>query len=69
MKMAELKLLPAVRSADESTIVVADGVSCRHQIRDGAKRDAIHVSLVLASALTTPPMAQPKSRRLLPQSE
>jgi len=68
MKMAELKLLPAVRSADESTIVVADGVSCRHQIRDGAKRDAIHVSLVLASALTTPPMAQPKSRRLLPQS-
>ncbi len=71
MKMAELKLLPAVRAADEGTIIVADGVSCRHQIRDGAQRDAIHVVLVLASALeaNTPATAQPESRRLLPQSE
>jgi FAD/FMN-containing dehydrogenase/Fe-S oxidoreductase len=51
LQMAGLKLLPAVRAADEATIVVADGVSCRHQIRDGAQRDAIHVVRVLAAAL------------------
>ncbi len=37
MEMAELSLLPAVRSADANTIVVADGTSCRHQIKDGAR--------------------------------
>jgi FAD/FMN-containing dehydrogenase/Fe-S oxidoreductase len=51
LQMAGLKLLPAVRAADEATILVADGVSCRHQIRDGAQRDAIHVVRVLAAAL------------------
>ena len=51
MKMAELKLLPAIRAADGSTIVVADGASCRHQIRDGVRRDALHVARVLESAL------------------
>ncbi len=51
MQMAELKLLPAVRATDEATIVVADGVSCRHQIRDGAQREALHVARVLASAI------------------
>jgi hypothetical protein len=24
-------------------LIVADGTSCRHQIRDGASREAIHV--------------------------
>ena len=38
MKMAELSLLPAVRSADDTTLLVADGTSCRHQIHDGAGR-------------------------------
>ena len=51
MQMAELKLLPAVRAADDSTIVVADGASCRHQVHDGAQREAVHVVRVLASAL------------------
>jgi Fe-S oxidoreductase len=51
MKMAELSLLPAVRSADESTLIVADGTSCRHQIADGAAREALHVVRVLANAL------------------
>jgi Fe-S oxidoreductase len=50
-KMAELGLLPAVRAAGNDTIIVADGTSCRHQIRDGAQRDALHVARVLASAL------------------
>ncbi len=51
MKMAELALLPAVRGADENTIVVADGTSCRHQIADGAAREALHVVRVLERAL------------------
>jgi Fe-S oxidoreductase len=49
--MGELALLPAVRKADADTLIVADGTSCRHQIADGAKREAVHVARVLASAL------------------
>jgi FAD/FMN-containing dehydrogenase/Fe-S oxidoreductase len=51
IEMAELSLLPAVRRADERTIIVADGTSCRHQIKDGAAREAIHVARVLAMSL------------------
>ncbi|APO51692.1 FAD-binding protein [Bradyrhizobium diazoefficiens] len=51
IEMAELSLLPAVRRADEATLVVADGTSCRHQIHDGAKREALHVARVLAMSL------------------
>jgi FAD/FMN-containing dehydrogenase/Fe-S oxidoreductase len=48
--MAELSLLPAVRKAGDA-IVVADGTSCRHQIRDGSGREAVHVAKVLARSL------------------
>lgn len=51
LKMAELDLLPAVRAAPADAIVVADGTSCRHQIKDGAAREAIHVARVLEMAL------------------
>jgi FAD/FMN-containing dehydrogenase/Fe-S oxidoreductase len=51
MEMAELSLLPAVRRADDATLIVADGTSCRHQIRDGAGRGALHVARVLATSL------------------
>ena len=50
MQMAELSLLPAVRQQPDA-IVVADGTSCRHQIRDGAQREAIHVAVLLARQL------------------
>jgi hypothetical protein len=43
--------LPAVRKASEDAIIVADGTSCRHQIHDGAGREAVHVARVLAMAL------------------
>jgi Fe-S oxidoreductase len=49
--MAETALLPAVRGADSDTIIVADGTSCRHQIRDATGREALHVARVLAEAL------------------
>jgi Fe-S oxidoreductase len=48
--MAELSLLPAVRAAGDAWIV-ADGASCRHQIADGAQREALHVARVLAAHL------------------
>jgi Fe-S oxidoreductase len=51
MKMAELDLLPRLRSAPRDTIVVADGTSCRQQIRDGSGREAIHVARLLETAL------------------
>jgi Fe-S oxidoreductase len=50
MKMAEASLLPAVRAAPDA-IVVADGTSCRHQIRDGAQREAVHAAALLAAQL------------------
>jgi Fe-S oxidoreductase len=49
--MAERDLLPAVRRAAADSVIVADGTSCRHQIKDGAGRDAVHVARVLAAAL------------------
>src|SRR6185437_5116523 len=48
IEMAELSLLPAVRRADADVLVIADGTSCRHQIKDGTQRDALHVARVLA---------------------
>ena len=55
MAMAELSLLPAVRATDpESTLIVANGTSCRHQIADGTGRDALHIARLLDQALAPP---------------
>ena len=51
MRMAEASLLPSVRAAHSGTLIVADGTSCRHQIQDGAGREAVHVARVLQAAL------------------
>ncbi len=51
MAMGELSLLPAIRKAGAGDLVVADGTSCRHQIKDGAQRQALHVARVLEMAL------------------
>ncbi len=51
MKMAELSLLPKIREADPGTVIVADGTSCRHQIADGTRRQAVHVATLLAESL------------------
>ncbi len=51
MAMGELSLLPAVRKAEPNALVVADGTSCRHQIHDGAQREALHVAQILQMAL------------------
>ncbi len=55
IQMAEASLLPAVRKADVSTLIVADGTSCRHQIADGTPREALHVARVMAMSLDSEP--------------
>lgn len=50
MRIAEQRLLPAVREAP-TAIVVASGVSCREQIAHGAGRQAVHPVELLAARL------------------
>ncbi len=46
----ERVLLPAVRAAGPETLIVADGFSCREQIRQQTGRLGLHVAQVLALA-------------------
>jgi Fe-S oxidoreductase len=47
----ERVLLPHVRGADRDTLVIADGFSCREQIRQTTDKQALHLAEVLALAL------------------
>lgn len=51
VKAGERVLLPAVRAADEETLVIANGFSCREQIAQGSDRRALHLAEVLQLAL------------------
>jgi FAD/FMN-containing dehydrogenase/Fe-S oxidoreductase len=55
MRIGELAVLPAVREAPPGTAVIADGFSCRTQIKDGTGRQAKHLAELLAAALPTAP--------------
>lgn len=48
--MGEASLLPRIRAADADTLIVADGISCRHQIGELAGRPAVHVARVMQAA-------------------
>jgi Fe-S oxidoreductase len=61
IEMAELSLLPTVRRAESATFVVADGTSCRHQIKDGAQRTALHAAQLLAMSLDRAKSVRPPS--------
>lgn len=52
LAMGELSLFPAVRLAAKDDFILADGTSCRHQIVDGAEREAIHIVRLLDFALS-----------------
>jgi Fe-S oxidoreductase len=52
MQVGELVLLPAVRNAAQDTIIAAPGTSCRHQIKDGTGKKALHPIEVLYEALS-----------------
>jgi hypothetical protein len=48
----ERKLLPAIRDAAEDTLIIADGFSCRSQIKAGTSRRALHLAQVMQLAFT-----------------
>jgi Fe-S oxidoreductase len=50
MQIGERFLLPAVRERADAT-VVADGFSCRSQIKHGAGREALHTAQLLREAI------------------
>ena len=52
-QIGELVLLPAVRAQAQDVIIAAPGTSCRHQIKDGTGRKALHPVEVLYDALIT----------------
>jgi Fe-S oxidoreductase len=61
LAMGELSLLPAVRKAPADAIIVADGTSCRSQIEDNTKREAVHVAAVLARSMAAANVASSAS--------
>jgi Fe-S oxidoreductase len=51
IQAGERVLLPAVRTADRGTLIVADGFSCREQIAQTTRRRAMHLAEVLQLAV------------------
>lgn len=47
MAIGELGVLPTIRSASADTLILADGFSCREQIRHGTGRKALHLAQIL----------------------
>jgi Fe-S oxidoreductase len=51
MQVGELVLFPAVRVSEPSVVIAAPGTSCRHQIKDGTGREALHPVEVMWGAV------------------
>jgi len=51
MKIGEMVLFPAVRSAPEDAVIAAPGTSCRSQILEGTGRKAMHPAEIMYDAL------------------
>ncbi len=51
MQIGELVLFPAVRDQPDEVLIAAPGTSCRHQIKDGTGRRALHPVEILWEAL------------------
>ena len=51
MKIGGLNLFPAIDNSDPSVIIAANGTSCRHQIKDGTGRKALHPISIMKQAL------------------
>ena len=51
MKIGELVLFPTVRKQTDEVIIAAPGTSCRHQVKDGTGKKALHPVEVLWEAL------------------
>ncbi len=51
MQIGELVLFPTVRKLSPEVIIAAPGTSCRHQIKDGTARKALHPVEILWNSL------------------
>ncbi|WP_040281991.1 FAD-binding and (Fe-S)-binding domain-containing protein [Psychroserpens damuponensis] len=51
MQIGEQTLFPAIRNAGVDVQISANGTSCRHQIKDGTEREALHPITILRRAL------------------
>lgn len=51
MAVGERVLLPKIRAADENTLIIANGFSCREQIAQSTHRRALHIAQVIQMAL------------------
>ena len=72
IRCGERALLPAVRQAGDDTVIIADGFSCREQIRQGTEREALHSAQVLQLALRqspAAPIAEPAERPFIEARE
>lgn len=72
MRIAELNVLPAARKAARETLVIAEGFSCRQQIKHGAGRWPMHPAEVLALAIQSRgqvPREIPEQRYLEPAAK
>jgi FAD/FMN-containing dehydrogenase/Fe-S oxidoreductase len=59
IRCGERVLLPAVRSAPRDALLVADGFSCREQIRQTTDRQALHLAEVVRMGLVAGPAGPP----------
>jgi Fe-S oxidoreductase len=50
-KIGEMILFPEIRQSGDDVIIAAPGTSCRHQIKDGTRRTALHPVEILYNAL------------------
>jgi len=72
LAIGELELLPAVRRTPPDWFVIADGFSCREQIRQETDRHALHLAEILQIALHAGPSGPAGSypeRRLIRDQE
>ena len=51
MRIGEQTLFPAIRKSEINVLISANGTSCRHQIKDGTNREALHPITILRNAL------------------
>ena len=54
VKVAKRTLLPALELADQNTVVLADGFSCRTQVADLSPKRAVHLAQLIADRLVLP---------------
>jgi FAD/FMN-containing dehydrogenase/Fe-S oxidoreductase len=61
IKAGERVLLPAVRAAEKTTLVVADGFSCREQIDQQTDRKGMHLAQIIQLALHEKGESEPEA--------